>query len=322
VSLASTLTFLRPALASYIHLTRFNLIQCQPDKFGLNLNPQAPLLAQEMAQAMFLMGASSVIEGYTMSKMLAAGPKVFAFDALTCEALENFELNVACADYQQPFPSVVIELPRDYIQKRVVPFDRGVHAPDFAVVHHDREQNVVMLIIRMSSHQVLTRLLKLDLAPTLEEVWEMGRRSWGPEDSLAMTPEENALGAAICKLALNVCLLATTYGIKDLGPNNPSYWERLKRQAKVAHKKGRERLDQVQLELLTQPVRYAFAEEVVVFQREANSGEGGGGGTVKPHWRRGHWRLQPCGPGRSERRRIAIPSVLVNGHRLVEAAAR
>ena len=74
------------------------------------------------------------------------------------------------------------------------------------------------------------------------------------------------------------------------------------------------------IDLLTHPMRFAFAEEVVVYSREAVDGDrnGVGGWTVKPHWRRGHWRLQPCGPGRSERRRIAIPSVLVNGQLLVE----
>jgi hypothetical protein len=318
MSLASTLNLLRPTLPSYVHLTKFGLIQCSLDTFQFNPNPKAPALAHELAKAMFAMGASSVIEGYTMSKMLADGPKVFAFDALTCEALENFELNVACTDYHQPFPSLVIELPKDYIEKRVVPFERGTHAPDFAVVHHDPEKNVVMLIVRMSSHQVLTRLLKLDLAPTLEEVWDMGKRTWGPEDSLAMTPEENALGTAICKLALNVCLLGTTYGVKCIGPENPSHYERLKRYAKVARKKGRERVEQADIELLTHPMRFEFAEEVTVYSREPGEERNGvGGWTVKPHWRRGHWRQQPCGPGRSERRRIAIPSVLVNGQLMV-----
>jgi len=112
MSLSSTLALLRPALPSYVHLTQYHLIVCQRDTFQFNLESKAPPLAQEMAQAMFALGASSVIEGYTMSRMLADGPKVFSFDALTCEALENFELNVSCADYQQPFPSVVIELPR------------------------------------------------------------------------------------------------------------------------------------------------------------------------------------------------------------------
>jgi hypothetical protein len=256
-----------------------------------------------------------------MSRMLSEGPKVFTFDALTCEAMENFELNVACAGYQQPFPSIVIELPKDYIEKRVVPFDRGTHAPDFAVIHHDPERNVVLLIVRMSSHQVLTRLLKLDLAPTLEEVWDLGKRAWGPEDTLAMTQEENALGTALCKLALNVCLLGMAYGVKNLGPENPSYHQRLQRYAKVARKKDRERVEVADIDLLTHPMRFAFAEEVVLFQKEGVPAEANGGGawTVRPHWRSGHWRLQPCGPGRSERKRIAIPSVLVNSHLMVAA---
>jgi hypothetical protein len=56
------------------------------------------------------MGASACTETYVMSRTLAEGPKVFTFDALTCEALENFDLNVATADHLQPFPSVVIQL--------------------------------------------------------------------------------------------------------------------------------------------------------------------------------------------------------------------
>jgi hypothetical protein len=64
----------------------------------------------------------------------------------------------------------------------------------------------------VSSHQVLTRLLKLDPAWTLEEAWEKGKRTWGGRDTLGMTPEEAALGSALSKLALNVCLMATAYG--------------------------------------------------------------------------------------------------------------
>ena len=99
--------------------------------------------------------------------MLAEGPKVFAFDALTCEALENFDLSVSTADYLQPFPSVVIELPADYTRKRVVPFEESSHAPDFVVVRHEPEAGCVLVAMHLSSHQVLTRLLKLDPAWTL-----------------------------------------------------------------------------------------------------------------------------------------------------------
>jgi hypothetical protein len=42
-----------------------------------------------MARAMFTLGASACSEGYVASRMLAEGPKVFAFDALAREALES-----------------------------------------------------------------------------------------------------------------------------------------------------------------------------------------------------------------------------------------
>jgi hypothetical protein len=115
-----------------------------------------------------------------------------------------------------------------------------------------------------------------------------------------------------------VCLIATAYGVRCLGPANPSHHERLQRHAKLAQKRGPEKAEQAELELRTMPMRYAFAQEVTLYHREAGEvespGNGTGGWTVSPHWRRGHWRWQPCGPGRQERRRVAIPSVLVNGH--------
>jgi hypothetical protein len=171
--------------------------------------------------------------------------------------------------------------------------------------------------MHLTSHQVLTRLLKLDPAWTLEEMWAKGQRTWGEAGSLGMTPEEKALGNALSKLALNVCLMATAYGVRCLGPANPSHYERLKRYAKLARRRGRDQQEQAEMELRTMPVRYAFAQEVTLYRKEQATGQHGIGKddwTVTPHWRRGHWRWQPCGPGRQERRRVAIPSVLVNGH--------
>src|SRR5208283_1598081 len=153
-----------------------------------------------MAKTVFTMGASSCIESYVMSQMLSEGPKVFAFDALTCEALENFDLSVGTADYLQPFPSVVIELPADYTRKRVVPFEEGKHAPDFIIVRHEPEAGCVLVTMHLTSHQALTRLLKLDPAWTVEEMWAKGARAWDAKDTLAMSPEEVVLGNALTKL--------------------------------------------------------------------------------------------------------------------------
>lgn len=145
-----------------------------------------------------------------------------------------------------------------------------------------------------------------------------GMRSWGQKDSLDMTPEEVALGSALSKLGLNVCLMATAYGVKCLGPANPAHYEWLKRHALLARKRGKEQQEKAEMEVRTMPIRNTFAQEVTLYQREAatshRKGVEKGGWTITPHWRRGHWRAQPCGPGRSERKRVAIPAVLVNGH--------
>jgi hypothetical protein len=325
MSFASALSTLRPTLPYYLALTRYGLLRLTTDRFEFHPSPAAPPLAVEMAAGVFALGASACIESFVMSRTLAEGPKVFAFsDALTCEALENFDLSVGTADYLQPFPSVVIELPQDYSRRRVVPFEEGSHAPDFVIVRHEPGAGCVLLAMHLTSGQVLTRLLKLDPAWTLEKMWAKGQRTWGESDSLGMTPEEKALGNALSKLALNVCLMATAYGVRCFGPANPSHYERLKKYARLARKRGREQQEQAEMELRTAPVRYAFAQEVTLYRKERATGQhgnGNGGWTVSPHWRRGHWRWQPCGPGRSERRRVAIPSVLVNGHLFVGSPA-
>ena len=166
--------------------------------------------------------------------------------------------------------------------------------------------------------------MKLNPAWTLEETWDKAKRAWGASDTLGMTPEEAMLGSVLSKLALNVCLMATAYGVRCLGPANPSHFERLKRHVKAAHKRGKEAVEKAEMEVRTMPVRYAFAQEVTLYQKEPATGQhwnGEGGWTVSPHWRRGHWRWQLCGVGRVERRRVAIPSVLVNGHLFVGSPA-
>jgi hypothetical protein len=230
-------------------------------------------------------------------------------------------LSVATTDYLQPFPSVVIELPQDYTRKRVVPFERGTHAPDFLIVRHEPKAGGLLVVAHLTSHQALTRLLKLDPDRTLEVMLVKGTRIWSAKDTLRMTPEESALGCAVTKLALNVCLMATAYGVRCLGPANRSHYERLKKYALLARRRGREQEAKGEMGVRLMPLQYAFAQEVTLDQHEAGdvrSGENGTGGwTVTPHWRRGHWRSQPCGTGRQERRPVAIPCVLVNGHRFL-----
>ena len=181
-----------------------------------------------------------------MSRMLREGPKVFAFDALTCEALENFDLSVSTADYLQPFPTVIIELPQDYTKKRVVPFDdgirvdEGVHAPDYLVIRHEPKAGCVLVLMHMTSHQVLTRLLKLDPAWTLEEMWTKGQTNLGCQGLVEHDPGGKSVGKFPEQAGAERVPDGDGVWREDLGPANPSHYERLKKFAKLARKRGQE----------------------------------------------------------------------------------
>ena len=48
--------------------------------------------------------------------------------------------------------------------------------------------------MHLTSHQVLTRLLMLGPAWTLEEMWEQGQRTWAAKDTLRVTPDGSSAG--------------------------------------------------------------------------------------------------------------------------------
>jgi hypothetical protein len=123
---------------------------------------------------------------------------------------------------------------------------------------------------------------------------------------------------ALSKVALYVCLMATAYGIRYLGSAIPSHYERLKRYAQLARKRSRVQQEKAEMELPMAAVKYTFSQEVTPYYRESGEvrteANATGGWTVSPHWRRVHWRFEVCRLGRQERRRVVIPSVLVNAH--------
>src|SRR5262249_44461289 len=77
---------------------------------------------------------------------------------------------------------------------------------------------------------------------------------------------------------------ATAYGVRCLGPANPSHHDRLKRYAKLARKRGREQQEKADLEVRMMPVRYAFAQEVTLYRRGGGTSQPGGGrgGRARP----------------------------------------
>ena len=76
MSLVNALNLLRPSLPYYLAVAKYDLLHIGKNNFEYRPNSAAPLLALEMVQAVMQMGASTCIESFVMSRMLAEGPKI------------------------------------------------------------------------------------------------------------------------------------------------------------------------------------------------------------------------------------------------------
>jgi hypothetical protein len=153
---------------------------------------------------------------------------------------------------------------------------------------------------------------------TVEQCWEELR-----DDVLGRVTEPlhdlAELAQSLTRLTLSACLMTMVYGLTRVGPANSSQRQRLERHVISARKSGdAERLRNAEFDLQSLPIRYRFSQDVHLYRLEDVPERAAGGAptgpVVAPHWRRGHYRMQACGPGLTLRRRIAVPAVLVNGH--------
>jgi hypothetical protein len=174
---------------------------------------------------------------------------------------------------------------------------------------------VLVLEVQFSS-QVFRTATITPAFPTMEDkiTRDYGEDSYFP--LVPHSPEERLVTAEAMRVAVNSMLLLMQQGCKHLGPANESLYRRLQHYLEMARKRG-EGIAEAQRALRIVPQLYGFDQEIVRHEevREGSGSRGDGDGPpVRPHWRRGHWKMQPYGPGRSERKRILIKPILVNKH--------
>jgi hypothetical protein len=136
------------------------------------------------------------------------------------------------------------------------------------------------------------------LDETIEEMFDksVGKQYSG---SLIITAEEEAMYIRAMKVCLNACMFLDEFGVKRLGPKNLKHYNRLS-----------DRNESVK----TIPIYYDFEQKIHLATYESSTHSGHSGIHLKPHWRRGFYKMQPFGVGRTGRKRIRIAPVLVNSH--------
>lgn len=244
-----------------------------------------------------------------LSKCLGFGPKLFRPTREQCEALARTRVSVGFEDYRQPYPAVVIEFPEDY--RRAVAGRLGrAGCPRLLVAYHDEGRSGAVIVLAIwhpppGGEPITNVMVPRPEYRDMEDA--LARRVIGPGDD----PGDFAAAELAERLALNFCLMMTHLGVRVVGPLRPDEARRHRKLARSRYTEERERGELLSVGDFT---LLDFDQHVRLHDTiEPRAGDGVPTGVRrKPHWRRGHWRMQPCGTGRAEKRLSFVRPVFVN----------
>lgn len=238
---------------------------------------------------------------FAHSKALAAGPKLLRPTSEQCEALNHVDVNVAFDEYEQPFPVFIMEVPAEFRLQLSERF--GEVCPRFVTNLHDRRSQYIFSFCEQGPDGGGTGNI---MSP---------RRYWKTiEEALRFSIDEGndiQLGEVLQRVAVNFGLLLTRFGAKDLGPVDPAAHAK---NCRNANRKSKRKADRAKALLAATMNLIDFEQEVVFFENVKTSepNPDADGAMKRPHWRRGHFRRQPCGEGRKQRKLIFVKPCFIN----------
>ncbi len=241
------------------------------------------------------------LEMYAYSQLLAGGSKLIQPTPEQCEALIQVDANISFKDYEQPFPTILVEFPSKF--RHFLTKEYGVPCPRFVLLHHDsRVPYLLMLACQRNVQTVVTLLSERQSHQSLESFLRQCSEACDACYRQAVP---------LKRIALNLSLLLTRYGYSENGRLDPKQYAKNKHLLKSKSRRKRLRARNhinatMQVVRISQDI--AFADRVL-----SSESAGISDGAMKaPHWRRGHFRRQRVGSGRAKRRLVFVKPVLVN----------
>lgn len=307
----------------------FRWIRKSPDSVNCDYSGPGTLSLEDHRQLtgqLKIGGHAHMIAMSCWNGALAYGPKILKLTNVDFEILEKTDVNLLIADYSQPFPTMVIEFPENYAElKRVADPLEGqfhpttgknhtpTHRPAYCVIQHHEEAQAICMALVMTSYDVYSILFS-DSDKEIQFQLREKVITGSFRDSLPITEGETSVYYDVATACLNACLYVMDSGYKSLGPENPSHHKRLQHyQQQAVKSKDPVRIAKANKELLRHPKIFAIEQDVRLSIGREYTGAGESGYTLGAHWRRGHYKMQPHGPGNSQRKRIRIKAYLVNG---------
>jgi hypothetical protein len=196
--------------------------------------------------------------------------------------------------------------------------DGNTESPECVIVgfHESPVSTIWADTVFNSARMVRVAILPSDTSIEEGIVRECGEDSYA--DVEAFDVSHRLVLAGTLRVAINSMLLLADYGCKRLGPANPTHYNRLRRHLETSQHQG-QHVDNARRNLRLAPQLFGLPQDIRLYEREPSRDldcHSECTSTRRPHWRRGHWKMQAHGPSRSLRKRIFVKPVLVNHHML------
>lgn len=257
----------------------------------------------------------------TLSKALAGGPKLFRPTWQQCEALEETDATFPFQMYKQPFPVVILEIPKEY-QELLIKKHGVTNGPSHVLVHHDAEREFISLSAFYNKRNIITHVTpNREEYETIEDsiVKNRERRM---SHGVPLSKEDEAefkVAEVVQRLGMNFCMMMTMLGTKVQGPLDPTKLKELEVAAQGKRKgKTSNRAWKALQQLQGQMYLVKFEQEIDFYDEIEEDTPVAAGQDIdmlrkspRTHWRRGHWRQQPYGPGRLLRKAKFIKPLLI-----------
>lgn len=226
---------------------------------------------------------------HALAETLRGGAKVMRPSVEVCRVLSHVDLHLHLSDYAQPYEGMGVIIPKEIAGT----------ATDLLTACHWRP-GLGIHVSTFVGEYLLYQTIGPHWPHTIEE--HFGVNNGFLEHAVAEDAE--GLCKQITRIVLNLGLLAVERGVREV-PLDPQA-QRRRHRAKYEIRFG---------ELAALDAQEVIIQDLDIFLKNSSSSsweEGDGEGRQRMHRRRGHWKMQPHGPGRSQHKRIFVHSYLVN----------
>jgi len=286
----------------------------------------------QMLLSQYCTSASGAFIALIVSEAIANGPKMFRPTFGQFIALENTEVSIPFELYEQPFPTVILEVPKEYKERIENKYKIANKVPSYVLCYKHHKDNVIAVCAWFGQDDMILNIMSPSPEyKTIEDAIVVNKSKRGYEfetteewlarpDNLAPMSDSETMEFEIAelvqRLGLNFSLMMTMLGTKVLGPLNSTPAKVSKQKRSLNNKNANPEKQFRFRKLLASTVYLCAFEQNIQFYDVQKAPEGSSRGiegrsAPRTHWRRGHYRMQPCGPKNSQRKLKFIKPVLV-----------